>query len=116
FKNRFMYYQKKRRQMLLGEHLTDGYKFEFTFSVEQKIINSQINQEKLHKLNQAVQQLPSRQKEVIYYLFYEELSIDAIKELMNVTHRRTIQNIVYRALANLKNVITLLIFHSTLFY
>lgn len=115
FRNRFLYYQKKRGRMFLTEHLIDGYNFEFTFSIEQKIIDSQINQEKLSKLNQAVQQLPPRQREVIYYLFYEELSIDAIQELMKVTHRRTIQNIVYRALAKLKNVITLLIFHSTLF-
>ena len=115
FRNRFLYYQKKRGRMFLTEHLTDGYNFEFTFSIEQKIIDSQLNQEKLSKLNQAVQQLPPRQREVIYYLFYEELSIDAIQELMQVTHRRTIQNIVYRALAKLKNVITFLIFHSTLF-
>lgn len=111
FKNRFLYYQKKRGKILLDEHLVNGYNFEFTFSIEQKIIDSQVNQEKLQKLNQAIQQLSSRQREVIYYFFYEELSIDAIKELMKVTNRRTIQNIVYRALANLKDAIMLMIFH-----
>lgn len=115
FKNRFLHYQKKRRRILLDEYLVDGYKFEFALSIEQKIIDSQLNQEKLAKLNQAIQQLSSRQREVIYYIFYEELSIDAVKDLMHVTNRRTIQNIVYRALANLKDVITLLVFHGTLF-
>lgn len=115
FRNRFLSYQKKAGKMQLGELLTDGYQFEFALSSEQKMIDSQLDQEKLFKLNQALQQLPTRQREVIYYLFYEELSIDAIKELMQVTHRRTIQNIVYRALANLKNVITLLMVHGMLF-
>ncbi len=109
FRNRFLHYQKKARKMLSEEYLMDGYQFEFTLSVEQKMINSQIDREKLQKLNQGLQQLPPRQKEVIYYLFYEELSIDAIKELMHVTNRRTVQNIVYRALGNLKNVMLMLI-------
>lgn len=106
FKHRFLYYQKKKGRFL-SDALLDGYNFEFTFSVEQKMIDSQIDQEKQMKLDQAIQQLSTRQRQVIYYLFYEGLSIDAVKDLMNVTHRRTIQNIAYRAFANLKNIITL---------
>ena len=69
FRNRFCTIRKKPGKILLDKHLMDGYQFEFTLSAEQKMIDSQINQEKLHKLNQAIQQLPRRQREVIYYLF-----------------------------------------------
>ncbi|WKN30653.1 sigma-70 family RNA polymerase sigma factor [Porifericola rhodea] len=110
FKSRFLYYQKKKSFLLSEDYYSDGYHFQFSFSTEQKIIEAQISHEKVEKLNRAVQKLSPRQREVIYYFFYEELSIDAIKELMNVSNRRSIQNIVYRALANLKDLITLQLF------
>ncbi len=109
FKTRFIHYQKKEARFVKNQRGINEDHFEFSLSIEQKIINSQLDQEKINRLNKAIQQLPIRQREVIYYFFYEELSIDDIRELMEVGNRRTIQNLMYRAIASLKKSIPFLL-------
>lgn len=85
-----------------NEKYYPGYDFRFTISAEEKIINAQLNDELLQKLNNALESLTSRQREVMYYFFYENLTVDEIADIIGVTHRRTIQNTIYRSIAFLR--------------
>ena len=116
-RNRFLKTMKRDNRTKEHEKYFSGYEFQFSLSVEQKIINAQLDHELIEKLNQAILQLTDRQREAIYYYFYEGLSIDEIADLMNVTNRRTVQNLIYRAIAFLRNhfePVTLLVFLSFL--
>ena len=113
FKSKYLRISKNSSRTKENEKYSSEYDFQFSFSVEEKIINAQINEELLEKLNNAIEALSNKQREVIYYFYFENLSIDEIAEMMGVSHKRTIQNIIYRAIAQLRNQIditTLLIF------
>jgi RNA polymerase sigma factor (sigma-70 family) len=102
-KRKILYYQKRSKKFIYKNDLLEGYDFQMAFSQEDKIINQQIEQEKREKLNKAVQSiLTKRQREAIYYLYYENLSIDDVADLMKIT-RRGAQNLLYRAVSLLKS-------------
>ena len=84
------------------EGLEIGPSFDFTLSHEQHLIDKQIDEEGLVRLNQAVQQLSSRQKEIIYYFFYEELDYSQIQEIMGFESLKSTRNLLYKALSFLK--------------
>jgi RNA polymerase sigma factor (sigma-70 family) len=102
-KRKILYYQKRSKKFIYKNDLLEGYDFQMAFSQEDKIINQQIEQEKREKLNKAVQSiLTKRQREAIYYLYYENLSIDDVADLMKIT-RRGAQNLLYKAVSLLKS-------------
>lgn len=76
--------------------------FEVTFSVEHYIINQQLNEENVLRLNKAIGKLSPRQKEAIYYFYYEDFSYKQIAEMMNMSHIRSARNLIYRSLDLLK--------------
>ena len=81
--------------LTLGNHLTDGQ------TTESERIMAEQRWEHQHRLQQALKQLPTRQREAVLLKFYEGLSNEAIAETMAV-ERQTVANFLYRALGNLK--------------
>ena len=93
---------KYKRSRFHHEPIDEGYQFHFVFSHEHYLINQQLDQEQLHKLNEALKKLPLRQKEVIYYYFYEQLSYAEIKEIMEFVSIKSVRNKAYIALQTLR--------------
>ena len=83
--------------------------FDIGISKEQQIIESQIRKENEVRLARVVKTLSTRQREAIYYLYYEEMNYHEIKELMGFTNIRSVRNLIYRALASMKNAFCFLI-------
>lgn len=107
FKTRYLRVIKKETRLKASVELYAGYEFQFTLSDEDKLINAQLDQEKLTKLNNALQALTDRQREAIYYFYYEQLTLQQIADIMGAGNPRTIQNLIYRAISGLKeNVLT----------
>jgi RNA polymerase sigma factor (sigma-70 family) len=96
------YYQKKASKFIFRQDLLQGYDFQMNFSHEAKIIDQQFETEKKERLNQAINQILSRrQRELIYYLYFEKLSIDEVAQVMQLT-RRGAQNLLYKSIGLLK--------------
>src|SRR5690554_2564090 len=72
--------------------------FDFTFSHERVLIDRQLDEEKAAALNKALQSLAPRQREIIYYFYYEGMSYQQIQELMGMSHVRSARNLLYKAL------------------
>ncbi len=89
------------KQEKLNEHIS----FEITFSHEQFLINSQIDKEKSLKISQALSELSPRKREAIYYLYYEGMSYDQIKELMDLSNAKSARDLVYKGLRSLRESI-----------
>ncbi|MCC5931658.1 MAG: sigma-70 family RNA polymerase sigma factor [Cyclobacteriaceae bacterium] len=115
FKTRYLRSIKKESRLKASADMYAGHEFLFTLSDEDKLINAQLDQEKLSKLNNALKALTERQREAIYYFYYEQLTLQQIAEIMGSGNPRTIQNLIYRAIDGLRdNVLTLVILCGSL--
>ncbi len=105
FKNRYLRYLKKKQKEDPNLWQENGLQFEAVLSVEQRMIQDQLGAEQLQKVNKALQNLTKRQKEAVFYFYYQELTIDQIREIMNLDNRRSVQNLIYQAIGELKQVL-----------
>ncbi|CAM2849588.1 RNA polymerase sigma factor, sigma-70 family [Flavobacterium succinicans] len=93
---------------------TKTLEFLFDFSVEHKLIIDEDSKNKVIQLNKLINLLPSKQKEVLYLRYHQELSIDQIAEILNINYQST-SNLLHRSLLKLRKdwssiIYTLLIF------
>lgn len=77
----------------------------FALSYETQLIDQQLTKEKIIKLNAAIAQLSPRQREIIYYSFYEGLSYAQIQEIMGLENQQTTRNLMYKAIRYLRKMI-----------
>ena len=76
--------------------------FSATFSVEESWIADETERERLHKLNSIINELPPRQKEIIYLRFYQGLEKDQIAQVLEINYQ-SVSNLLHRALTTLRN-------------
>ncbi|MEQ9287163.1 MAG: sigma factor-like helix-turn-helix DNA-binding protein [Cyclobacteriaceae bacterium] len=62
-----------------------------------------MNEENIHKLNHAREYLTKRQKQAIYYFYYEDLSYEEVSEIMGLNNVKSTRNLVYKAINILKS-------------
>ncbi|WP_375582632.1 RNA polymerase sigma factor [Cyclobacterium xiamenense] len=77
-------------------------------SVEVKIVNVQREQALQKKLANSLKELPTRQSEVIQYLFFENLSYEATAKLMGI-NLRSVYTLAWKAISSLKKAILALL-------
>lgn len=87
-------------------HLTDKIMQEPDFSIEQIIIEKEIDKETREKLQKAISGLTSRQREAIFLRFYEGLPYNEVATILNITTKATYK-IVGRAIDQLRELIVL---------
>ena len=81
--------------------------FEIEFSIEDHIINRQIDELRARNIKEAMAQLPQRQREAIFYYYYENMNYKEVAEIMQMSHTRSARNLIYKALSSLKNNLTI---------
>ncbi|MFW5759491.1 MAG: RNA polymerase sigma factor [Cyclobacteriaceae bacterium] len=114
FKNNLINKLKKNnRYLIIGENI-ENFDFTFSLSQEQILIDRQLKDETIKKLNEALKKLTNRQREAMYYLFYQNFSIDQIQKMMQMENRRSVQNLIYKTISILKDQIVLIV--TYLFY
>ena len=94
----------KKKQEKRQSRLNDFYNIHFTVtpSAEKLISDSELANEKYLRLNQAIKQLTVNQREAIYYLYFENMSYKEIQQVMNMKYVRSVRNLIYKALDQLK--------------
>ncbi len=75
--------------------------FEVDLSVEQKLIETETDQIRVHKIKKSIEELPARQKEVIYLKFFQEMDRGQIADIMGISPQ-TVSNLLQIALGQLK--------------
>jgi RNA polymerase sigma factor (sigma-70 family) len=73
----------------------------FTFSIEQELITDEKEREILHHLAAEINQLPDRQREILYLRFHQDLDYEEIAAIMQISVP-TCRTFVYRALKELR--------------
>jgi RNA polymerase sigma factor (sigma-70 family) len=83
--------------------LTDDYTFSMEISVDQVMINQEHIYERRINLKQAVDRLSSRQKEAIFFKFYENMTYEEVAQILNISKKATYK-LMARALTELKTI------------
>lgn len=76
--------------------------FDIVLPFEETMIRNEKLSEDKKAIIEAVNNLPVRQKEIIHYLFYENLSYEEIKEIMGFKNLKSSRNLIYKALSKLR--------------
>lgn len=92
--------QRRKKIDLPGEKFED-YQFSLEFSIEDIIIEKQLAEEKAAKLRHILEQLPARQKEAIYLIYYQQLDHNQVAELMNIT-RQSVYNLLSESMVRIR--------------
>jgi RNA polymerase sigma factor (sigma-70 family) len=79
-------------------------KFHVEYSFHDKLIELEISNEIKNKLHTAINNLPVRQKEIIYLKFEEEMNYDQIAKVLKISIESA-RKLMYRALLSLREVI-----------
>jgi RNA polymerase sigma factor (sigma-70 family) len=76
----------------------------FELSHESFLINKEIDEEKIKKVVNAINQLPVRQKEIIYLRIYKGMSYEEISEIMQINYQ-VVRNLLCQALKTFRKLI-----------
>lgn len=79
--------------------------FHFTLSYEAQLIDRQLTAEKITQLNEAITKLSKRQREIIYYSFFEGFNYNQIQEIMGLESHQSARNLMYKALKELRKLL-----------
>lgn len=101
-RNRILRQLSRKKMLPFNEELMDGYNFEINLSHEHKMIHAQLDREVKQTLNDVVNRLTIRQREIILYYFYEKLSYAEIADIMNLSKPKFARDLLYRAIASIK--------------
>ncbi|MES2332029.1 MAG: sigma-70 family RNA polymerase sigma factor [Bacteroidota bacterium] len=86
--------------------------FHFELAIDEKLTQNEDMQFVKWKVAQALEKLSSRQREIIYYRFYQNLEFDEIADIMNMQVRATYK-LTSRALETLRGLLPAEQFFST---
>ena len=101
----FKFLKKERRlnaDLISLEHEENIFHIET--SHETKLIDEEFALEKKVEIANALNKLPTRQRQAIIMLYQEELSYKEIAEVMNFSEVKTARTLVYRAMEKLKEI------------
>ena len=95
---------KKNETVSFDDHISasESY-FDIDFSIEEKIVKDETELQRVRLINERLNHLPKRQKEVVYLKFYKELSNQEIAETMGVKYQ-SVSNLVHEALTLLRTL------------
>ena len=116
---RLMHRSISSKSWIGGKSLEDSdISFEIEFSVEERYIENEAIYARAQQLKQLLDQLPKRQKEVVYLKFFQDMDRNQISQVMDVTPQ-TVSNLLQIAIKQLKKhwkeaFFTVLIIHLLL--
>ena len=74
------------------------------YTAEELLIHGEANAMRSKELKKAIDQLNSRQREILYLKFYDGMSYEEIEQIMSVSYQ-TSRNYVWQALQSLKEIL-----------
>ena len=77
----------------------------FELSHEHFMILEEERKKSLYQITTAINQLPNRQKEIVYLKIYQSLAYEEISEVMNINYQAA-RNLFYQAVKSLRILIT----------
>ncbi len=111
-KREIIHAMKRQKQAVRKLESIKGRGFAYEISAEEILINRQENEDTINAIRDAANSLLHRQREIIFYHFFEGFSIRQIQELMGFNSVQATHNLLNRALKKLREILGLI----TLFF
>ena len=96
-------YLIKKLRRFTFKSFTQSFQLDFVASHETILINNQLDYEIRTLLAQEINQLPKRQKEAIYYFYFEGFSYQELTGIMKLGSVKASRNLIYKAIISLKS-------------
>ena len=71
-------------------------------SFESELIRNQNRKESREKINQSLEKIPARQREIIYYFYYENFSYKQIRYILGYKSDKIVRNLLYKSIVSLR--------------
>jgi len=92
---------REQKKWIKNEELVDDYVFDVEFDIETKIIADLDNLKIADKIKSIINQLPPRQREILYLRFYENFTLTEIAKLMDLSSQ-SVYNLLQKAYKNFR--------------
>jgi RNA polymerase sigma factor (sigma-70 family) len=115
FRRRVIDYIRTKESEQKKNQLAAVFQLQIEVSHEVKFIDRQLQEQQLLKLNKAIEALSEKEREAIFYYFYEGLSYKDIAEILNFTHIASARRLIYRSLESIKEMIKTVLLLALLF-
>jgi RNA polymerase sigma factor (sigma-70 family) len=115
FVRRIIHYLKKtKKTQVIGSKEA----FSIELISDDRFIDSMFDEEQLKKLDDAIKKLGEKEREAIYYYYYQNLSYAQIAEIYHYEHVSSARRLIYKCLEKLKEkyILIPLILHLALAY
>lgn len=99
----FNFFKKRQMFNVYSSHASEDKPYDFDLSIEETIIENETVKSRGKTLSHVLKGLSSRQREIIYYRFYEGLEYDKICKLMDLKYQSA-YNLLQRALSELREI------------
>jgi len=83
--------------------------FSASLDIEEMMVQAELEAEQAEQLNEALQNLSQRQREVLYLRFYQEMDYEEICEIMGISYQSG-RNLLAGALKSLRSLIKIPLF------
>lgn len=91
-----------KKTKYLSSDEPQAYQFEATLAVDHNIIAAEVSQSEREQLKQALDQLSSKQKEIIYLKYFNGIDNQGISEILDINYQ-SVRNALSRALKALRH-------------
>ncbi|MCL6265446.1 RNA polymerase sigma factor [Flagellimonas myxillae] len=108
YRNNIITEQKKRKKDMTLNFALAPFAFHLTPSHESVLINRRFEDDQIKLIQESLNKLTRRQREAIYYLYYNGLTYAQIKDVMGFASIRAARNLIYRSLTELKKQVEIL--------
>jgi RNA polymerase sigma factor (sigma-70 family) len=105
FRRRVVDYIKAQETEHRKNQLATIFQLQIEVSDEVKFIDRQLHEQQIQRLNNAIAALTEKEREAVFYYFYEGLSYQDIAKILNFTHTASARRLIYRSLANIKDML-----------
>ena len=107
FRRKVFKYLKKQKPFVSQDQIDES--FFVKLATDDVDINARFDKEQLSRLNKALSDLKVRDREIIYYYFYENFGYRKIAEIMEYDHVSSARRSVYKVLRRLKDMMVIVI-------
>ena len=95
-------YTSRSRKLILGEEWKRQDEFYIVDSRELTYLVEESDQEAQRLLKKGINNLPARQREALYYFYYENLSYKEVASMMGLSSIKSARNTIYKALTSIR--------------
>ena len=98
---RSLFREIKKASKMINYDDTEHVFVEINFSIEDVIIEQEIDTLKKGNLTKLLNELPKRQKEVLYLKYYSDLNIDEIAKVLEINYQ-SVLNLIHKGIKKLR--------------